>query len=403
MFSPKDKQDKLIRATDLDALSCRDSINKKGHLPVEDPYIAMLVKSYEDNLRWCQGYTGLSAPRTLRNVFGETKQPLINRGTYLRSKVIFEIIHSFIAEFRNESQIISLGSGSDTKLFSILESNHDITVHEYDYPESAKIKKLAILKHDKLRHTLRVEEGEDQTATMPTIQSKKDFEIYEPDLHTRNYHLHGQDLRDVNNLDITGVDTNKPTLVLSECALCYLSAHDYERVVNFWSTIGHNLTGFLIYEPITLGDSFGEVMSRNLQGRGLHLPTSEAYPTIDSRIKFLTSMGLENLYLTDMGVVGGYEATHAAKNNPWISELEMERLNGIERIDEHEELALLLRHYCLIYGESKKENQSLSFNSSSGLNPSSNTASGSNAHLKPVFTRISRWDWSRNVKDCSLD
>ncbi|EGW33931.1 uncharacterized protein SPAPADRAFT_59315, partial [Spathaspora passalidarum NRRL Y-27907] len=264
MLSPKDKQDKLIRATDLDALSCRNSINIKSYLTPNDIYIPKLIESYRQNLQYCYGYTNLSSSRAL-HLFNDRKLPLINRGTYLRTKAIDNIVQGFIEEL-DKCQIVSLGSGSDTRAFSILNKYSNVIYHEIDFPESVKIKKLAIYNDDELRKTVGL--GSD---TIPMIKSRDEFVQLDCDLQTSRYHLHGIDIRTWkdNKTPFAHFDSNLPTLVISECSLCYLAPDEYENTINYLTGISKNLISFIIYEPMSLNDSFGLTMTKNLLDRGL--------------------------------------------------------------------------------------------------------------------------------------
>lgn len=193
--------------------------------------------------------------------------------------------------------------------------------------------------------------------TLPLINNKEQFESYSSELHTEKYHLHGIDLRTLKKPDsqIKGFQSEVPTLVISECVLCYLSPDEYQRTMNYWTEIAdQNYMGFLIYEPMSLNDQFGETMTHNLQSRGLNLQTFSKYPDLISRKKFLEeSCHLKNLRLTDMSYIGGYKVSQDGRE--WIDHKEMGRINKLEMIDEIEEIRLLLEHYCLIYGEYTEE------------------------------------------------
>ncbi|KAI5957100.1 PPM1 [Candida jiufengensis] len=347
MNSPEERHDKLIRATDLDALSCRHSINEKNYLQPSDDYINDLIKSYQTYLQYCQGYSSLSSSRTLKNQFSSRKLPLINRGTYLRTKIITDIILEFVKYCNGDCQIVSLGSGSDTRVFELLGSFPLLKYHEVDFPESTRIKKLAILNNSKLSKLLGIEQLE-----VPKIDSKESFSSFDPNLHTSSYHLHGLDLRELTSKNqLQGLNSNSPTLVISECVLCYLSPKEYHSAIKFWTeSLNSNLTSFLIFEPMSLKDSFGSTMNQNLMGRGINLQTFDEYPDLESRTKFLKeSCKLSNIRMTDLSNVAGY----SKKSEPWIGAEELKRINSLELIDEIEEIKLLLEHYCLCYGEAQ--------------------------------------------------
>lgn len=341
MLSPKAKHDKIVRATDLDALSCRSSANNKGYFQPPDTHIADLIGSYDQNLQYCEGYTQLSGGRTLRASFKEGKFPLINRGTYYRTVAINRVVYHFVAAY-SKCQIVSLGGGSDTRCFRTLQEAKNVTYVELDFPESTKIKKLAIGLNPRLQEIV----GAHLEKT--SISSKSDLHNMDPDLHTDTYHLLGLDLR---HLDDSGdrlefLDRNIPTLVISECVLCYLTPEENEKVLRFWKLFFLRVS-FLVYEPMGLRDAFGETMAQNLLSRGIDLQTFKKYPDLESRQHFFQLLGLL-VKLTNMALMGGY----ARAEDCWIDKAEHIRVSRLEMIDEVEEIRLLLQHYCLIYAES---------------------------------------------------
>lgn len=378
MLSPHEKRDKIIRATDLDALSCRFQANNKSYFQPSDPYINSLITSYQQHLQYCSGYTNLSSGRTLRSVFNEQKLPLINRGTYLRTRLIDLIINKFIESCPN-SQIISLGGGSDTRSFRLMKQyqDKDIKYIEFDFNESVKIKKLAILSDPHLNQQIG---GGKRKDTQIEISSKSEFEQFDSDLHTDNYHLMGYDLRQLNpDNDLQQyesilkiIDTSRPTIILSECVLCYLTPQENENILKFWSNLfyqSNSVASFLIYEPMSLNDAFGDTMTQNLSNRGINLHTFDEYPNLEARLKFFKSLGFSNIRLTDISDIGGY--SKSSNDNLWIDSIELQRINRLELIDEVEELRLLFKHYCLCYAECPKPpnvNVNTKFNNIDGWN-----------------------------------
>lgn len=343
MISPQERKDKLVRATDLDALSCRFSANNRGYFNTPpDQYIRALITSYQKHLPFCQGYTQLLSNRTLRSVFQDNqKLPLINRGTYFRTRSIDLVVNDFILQHNGQCQIISIGSGSDTRAFRTLKDSPDVIYHEIDFPESCKIKRAAILEDDTLRDIIGYKE--DSTLT-DSITSKEDFQSYPSDLNTDRYYLYGVDLRELEGSKFS-FDLTLPTLVISECVLCYISLENNARILSFFRDLFKSSTiAFLIYEPMSLNDSFGSTMTANLSGRGIVLPTFEKLPDLKTRLLFLKECKFLDIKLTDLSEISGYEG-----DNSWISPEEIQRIDKLEIIDEIEEIRLLLKHYCLTY------------------------------------------------------
>lgn len=340
MLLPQAKKDKLVRATDLDALSCRLSANIRGYF--HDKGIKLLFQSYQQHLQFCEGYTQLSAGRQLRASFKDPKFPLINRGTYFRTEAINMVVERFIADYKS-CQIVSMGGGSDTRGFRVLAEHDSVIYTEIDFPELVKIKKLAILNSQDLKKTVKCD------ISHLTVSSREEFEHIDGDLHTANYHLVGFDLRMLSSTGAEAfsfLDTGVPTLVISECVLCYLTPQDNERVLGFWK-LHFARTSVVVYEPMGLGDAFGETMTQNLTSRGIDLHTFNKYPDLESRKHFMLDLGY-SVALTDMALFGGYEGMQ----NAWIGPDELARVSKLEMVDEVEEIILLLKHYCLVCAES---------------------------------------------------
>jgi [phosphatase 2A protein]-leucine-carboxy methyltransferase len=94
--------DGAIRQTDSDAILARLSTVKQGYL--EDPFVAHLVP---------------------RAQFQPARPPLINIGTYVRSKSIDSLVDQWLEYCEREQkscQIVSLGAGSDTRFWRIAVS-----------------------------------------------------------------------------------------------------------------------------------------------------------------------------------------------------------------------------------------------------------------------------------------
>lgn len=340
MLLPQEKKDKVVRATDLDALSCRLSATVRGYF--HDKGISALFDSYQHNLQFCEGYTQLSAGRQLRATFKEPKFPLINRGTFFRTEAINMVVARFVADYPR-CQIVLMGGGSDTRAFRVLAAHPDVSYTEMDFAELAKIKKIAIANSPLLRGAVRAD------LAPISVLSREEMAALDSDLHTENYHLLGFDLRKLAShgaAALSFLDTSVPTLVISECVLCYLTPQDNEAVLLFWKGYVERVS-VLVYEPMGLGDAFGETMTHNLTSRGIDLHTFNKYPDLRSRLQFFASTLGFNVLLTDLALLGGYAGTQ----HSWIEPATLARVSKLEMVDEVEEIILLLKHYCLIYAE----------------------------------------------------
>lgn len=344
-----------MRATDIDALSCKVWANRKGYFTPEDPFLQSLVDSYNANLRHCEGYTSMSSNRTLRSAFNVPKFPLINRGTYLRTHAIDVVTERFVEEHKGNCQVVALGGGSDTRAFRILRKYENARYVEVDFPELIKIKKAAIAS---LKELQQIVGCEDNSMNSFDINSREGFFKFSPNLSTDRYHLVGFDLRQCESSgaqEFLFMDRGMPTLLISECVLCYLPPDGFIGVLKFWKNFLSHVA-CVLFDPMSLDDGFGAAMTSNLNNRGIDLQTFRAFPNLEARRALLEKQLGFKAYLTDMAAVGCFNGTDAS--HLWLKPEELTRISRLEMMDEVEEITLMLRHYSLIYAES---NMDLSF------------------------------------------
>ena len=184
-------------------------------------------------------------------------------------------------------------------------------------------------------------------------------------LHSPTYHIHPLDLRSL-HADrplaeaLPGVDSELPTLLISECCLVYLSPSEASQVVAYFTKHlgGPNTSpengegspgtaeastplGLILYEPIRPGDAFGRTMVSNLAARGIHLQTLHRYDSLQAQRTRLCEQGFgDGQCAADIDFIW----------EKWVTEDEKERVAGLEMLDEMEEWQLLARHYCIAWG-----------------------------------------------------
>lgn len=180
----------------------------------------------------------------------------------------------------------------------------------------------------------------------------------ESSLHSKHYHLHPFDLRRLadksqeipllsGESEQHGLNKDAPTLILSECCLCYMTAIDVDAILHNLISIDGR-TGFLqagvgliFYEPIKPDDAFGRVMGQNLEGRGIQMPTLAVYPSLKSQEERFAQYGLiDGAKAVDINWI----------MTRWVSEGEQERIDRCEMLDEMEEWVMLAQHYCISFG-----------------------------------------------------
>ncbi|KAA8651725.1 hypothetical protein EYZ11_000070 [Aspergillus tanneri] len=321
---PSAGKDRVVQGTDNDASVSRLSAVGVGYL--EDPFAR-----------------GLTPPGL------ETRRlPIINRGTYVRTAAIDQLVHRFLSQTpEQKKQIISLGAGSDTRAFRLLsmQPRPDLIYHEIDFAVNTAAKIRFIRSTPRLQQMLGIGRPEDVT-----ISDAGDA------LHSTVYHLHPLDLRFLKRSPDTTeapdadqrpylreVEATLPTLLISECCLVYLSPSEAADVVGFFTQTlfpSHVPLGLVLYEPIRPDDAFGRTMVSNLATRGIHLQTLHQY----------ASLGAQRQRLQDQGFDGGQAAAdvHFIWER-WVSDAEKERVAGLEMLDEIEEWNLLAQHYCIAW------------------------------------------------------
>ncbi|KAL2869353.1 protein C-terminal leucine carboxyl O-methyltransferase ppm1 [Aspergillus lucknowensis] len=331
------QKDRVVQGTDNDASVSRLSAVGLGYL--EDPFASALTPPGQETRRL----------------------PIINRGTYVRTTAIDQLVARFLGSTtdsdpswkQKRKQIISLGAGSDTRVFRLLTSPSppNIVYHEIDFAVNNAAKIKAIRGTPLLQRAL----GHREDIAISDVGDA---------LHSPVYHIHPVDLRTLANragdtTDVPSVkdpvgqlretlDVTLPTLILSECCLVYLSPDEAAGVVRYFtetlfppSNPKSETLGLVLYEPIRPEDAFGRTMVANLATRGIQLQTLHEYASLEAQRKRLRQQGFD----------GGQAAADVDFLwERWVSEEEKERVAGLEMLDEIEEWKLLAQHYCVAWG-----------------------------------------------------
>ncbi|EEB07566.1 leucine carboxyl methyltransferase Ppm1 [Schizosaccharomyces japonicus yFS275] len=306
----------FVTETDNDALNFRISATKAGY--IEDPYVLHF-----------QNRNSLPRP------------PLINRGTFVRTWSIDALCEEFILRVPGMKQIISLGAGTDTRVFRFLAKYgpSKFVYHEFDFLVNCVKKLRVISRHKDMSDLLGGPDGFKIDARQGTLRSA-------------SYNLTSMDINDLAKQPLLEhIRPDLPTILLSECCLCYLSVGGVDAIYQ-WATSTFPSLMTIIYEPIRSSDPFGAMMVRNLSARGITMPTLSHYDTPDDQKKRMREYGFSFCNALDF-----YEI-----EKQWFSQELVKRLNHIEMLDELEEWALLASHYCLVYAISKKCEESIKQN-----------------------------------------
>ncbi|KAK3901944.1 S-adenosyl-L-methionine-dependent methyltransferase [Staphylotrichum tortipilum] len=340
---PGPTHDATIQATDTDAAVSRLSAVDLGYL--DDPFARLFVQG----------------PATRR-------LPIINRGTYTRTTAIDALVDRFLATTDPDRprQIVSLGAGTDTRCMRLLTSPHrnhrNLAYHEIDFPAIMARKQALIATTPSLRAIL--------APPVPLSPTAWHAPSLDP-AHGNSLNLHGLDLRTLtpSSPPLPNLDLTAPTLLLSECCLCYLplpssspappaptplSSTSPPRpplpptppppspILSHFTTHLPSPTplSLIIYEPILPHDPFGRTMTTNLAARGIVMPTLSIYPTAAAQEARVRAAGFAEARVRTVDEI--WEG--------WVDAKERERADGLEGLDEIEEWRLLAGHYVVVWG-----------------------------------------------------
>ena len=230
-------------------------------------------------------------------------------------------------------QIISLGAGTDTRPFRLFarQKQNQVVYHELDFAAMAAKKLRTVRAVPALR------------AILPNASDPENDSWGARPPSGGEYLCHGVDLRRLAQSDapstLPGLRTDVPTLLVSECCLCYLEPAEAQGVISWFA---HRIAdvGIVLYEPVKPDDPFGKMMVSNLAARRIRMPTLEMYKQPDDQASRLRDAGFE--FANAVTVDEIYET--------WISDEERERVDRLEGLDEVEEWKLLAGHYAVAWG-----------------------------------------------------
>ncbi|KAM0790813.1 hypothetical protein ACM66B_004658 [Microbotryomycetes sp. NB124-2] len=328
--------DSATRSTDLDALVSRCSAARTGY--IKDDYASLFLPSSQKHL---------SHPK---------QPPLINIGTHARTWAVDQLVRQFLhqqLQDGNGIQVLSLGAGTDTRFWrmrdewSQQQQNEAIAATrdwpctrwvEVDFAESTTTKARKITMNSKLKQVLGPDYKIERGGTS---------------LVSPSYALVSGDLRQFDKLStvlldptsfpsLNGplLDPSKPTLLLLECVLFYLPLSNRTTILEwFTSTFTAQAPSSMLvsYDPFGLNDAFGRVMLRNLAMRDLAIPNDAGANSLEHQVELLKQAGFKQARSMSVKQI----------RDEAIPPSELQRVNQIERIDEVEELNLVLRHYAV--------------------------------------------------------
>lgn len=246
-------------------------------------------------------------------------------------------------------QIISLGAGTDTRCFRLFsqKNRRHLIYHEVDFPATSSRKRMIVQGTPALRRILPDPAPSSDSGDSSSWRSA-------PEGDGNQYWCHGLDLRDLADRPnsqqdeatlstrpglINGLRADVPTLLISECCLCYLETAQAKDVVQYFADRIPNL-GLVLYEPVKPDDAFGRQMISNLAARRIKMPTLDVYKQPKDQDERLRQAGFT--FVRQKSVEELWET--------WVPADEKDRLDGLEGLDEVEEWKLLAAHYIVAWG-----------------------------------------------------
>ncbi|ORY29999.1 S-adenosyl-L-methionine-dependent methyltransferase [Naematelia encephala] len=300
------------------------------------------------------------------------KPPLINVGTHHRTWAVDRVVQLFLdtcLQIGQGGQVVSLGAGSDTRFWRIMENGGDGLDRyiEVDFPHVTALKAQRIARSPRLSSLL------NRPTTLPTPSSSSSspspsfcppppVPSSSPSSNSKSYTIShgGAALRSCSSLYtllpldlrtststirelLPHLDSTRPTLFLAECVFCYMPPEDSREIVRWFGTTFTRCVG-VVYEMIGLKDVFGDVMRRNLKMRGLSLPGAVFDDAQSQANRFLDPALGEGVFAK----AGGKTLWEIREGV--IPPEELQRISKLEILDEIEELRLVLSHYCVAWG-----------------------------------------------------
>jgi len=301
--------DEAVRGTNTSATECKACAVNLGYY--QDPFIHHFVSSK-----------------------GERRQPEINRGNFIRVRLVRQLIEQFIDKCNTRQlqyQIVNIGCGSDTLFWRLRDAGYEISAFvETDFPDVTSKKAFVVNKVPALKKA--------------AVGSRESLLVANKgtDIHGSNYHLVGGDLRKWNELepkliDDCGLDFNLPTLILTECVLVYLPP---EKTTNLLSWFTSKFTSSFVvnYEQVNLHTRFAQVMIESLRHHNCDLLGKDACYSLDTQKQRFVDCGFS--------AAGAVNVWDAYENLPYETRVKIEK---IEFLDEFEVMKQLLEHYCVAW------------------------------------------------------
>ncbi|KAK4228360.1 methyltransferase [Podospora fimiseda] len=317
-------QDDQVMGTNSSSIVSKRSVEKL-YYPSEPPFFRYFVKKFQ------------------------RRSPLINRGYWLRLRVIDVLVRDFLRrplhDGKRKKVVVNLGCGSDVLPWQCITRYKEdcevgkVVFVDVDFPELIERKKGVVLGEEGLRGKLTgVREGEGKGKDGVVLRSEE-------------YVMVGCDLRDLKKLggllrEAIGLGEGGGLgecefVFVAEVSITYMEREGADGVLGWASTVGD--AEFVLLEQI-LPDGedhpFASTMLSHFDKLNTQLKSVHVYPTVKHQYERFTSLGWEDVKV--------WTLWQAWVDEIFLSSDERRRLDDVEPFDEWEEFALFASHYCVV-------------------------------------------------------
>ncbi|VBB83745.1 Putative Leucine carboxyl methyltransferase 2 [Podospora comata] len=285
----------------------------------------------------------------------QRRAPLINRGYWLRLRVIDVLVRDFLKrplrEGKKRKVVVNLGAGSDVLPWQCWSRYGGdcggVKFVDVDFFELMERKKGVVMGEGALRGYLRgvrVPEGE-----RVVVDGKEVLRKGPVVLDSEGYAMVGVDLRDLKRLEeamgevLGGGHWREECefVFVAEVSITYMEREGADGVIEWAGRVGD--AEFVLLEQI-LPDGTGHPFARTMLGHfdklNTQLKSVEGYPTVGEQRKRFEERGWVEVKVWTLWEAWGDET--------FLSGEERVRLDEVEEFDEWEEFALFGSHYCVV-------------------------------------------------------
>ncbi|KNB15362.1 leucine carboxyl methyltransferase 2 [Fusarium oxysporum f. sp. lycopersici 4287] len=270
----------------------------------------------------------------------QRRAPLINRGYWLRLRVIDVIVRQFVTSPKpgRKKVVINLGAGSDVLPWQSYhrygDSCENTLFIDVDYPDLMLKKRAIVLGTPQLHELL---------GDSPAISEKVTDQIL---LRSDKYCQIGCDLRELESLR----NCLESFLNLAECSvlfvaevsITYMDTFSADALVQWASSIGQ--AEFCLLEQILPHGPehpFASTMLKHFNKLNTPLKSVDEYPTVESQRHRFQERGWSSVDVWDLW--------DAWNSDLFLDSTERAALDNVEPFDEWEEFILFSRHYVVLH------------------------------------------------------